>query len=83
MTGRIRHCYCPECQDERRVEGQDELRALAAARDKKRDIAALTLNMAISAARRGAIVPQDQWWDEFYAVMRGLSASAPSGDLVG
>ncbi len=30
----------------------DELRDLAAARDKKRDIAALTMNMAISAARR-------------------------------
>ena len=53
MTGRIRHCYCPECQDERRVEGQDELRGLAAARDKKRDVAALTL-MAINLAGRQA-----------------------------
>ena len=60
-----------------------DLRELAADRDKKRDIAAVTLNMAISAARRGAIVPQDRWWDEFYAVMRGLTASAPYGDLVG
>ncbi len=30
----------------------EELRKLAAARDKKRDVAALTMNMAISAAQR-------------------------------
>ena len=34
------------------VSNTTELRKLAAARDKKRDIAALTLNMAISAARQ-------------------------------
>ncbi len=60
-----------------------ELRALAANRDEKRDIAAVTLNMAISAAGGDTVALHDPWWDEFYAVLGGLTLCVSSDDLKG